>query len=119
VVLADDTQLELALLNLVTNALDAMPDGGRLSVHVAPTPNGVRLEIRDTGSGIPPELLSKIFDPWVTTKPPGLGAGLGLSITRDVIERLGGTISAASTPGEGATFVVELPGAPAETAPAI
>jgi two-component system NtrC family sensor kinase len=119
VVLADDTQLELALLNLVTNALDAMPEGGRLTVRIASTPTGMRLEIRDTGTGIPPELLSKIFDPWVTTKPAGLGAGLGLSITRDVIERLGGTITATSAPGEGATFVVELPGAPAEATPAL
>ncbi|HEV8318200.1 MAG TPA: ATP-binding protein [Vicinamibacterales bacterium] len=119
VVLADDTQLELALLNIVSNALDAMPDGGRLTAQIAPTPTGLRLEIRDTGTGIPPELVSKIFDPWVTTKPAGRGAGLGLSITRDVIERLGGTISATSTPGKGATFVVELPGAPAEATPAL
>ena len=119
VVMADDTQLELALLNLVTNALDAMPEGGRLIVQIASTPTGMRIEIRDTGTGIPPELLSKIFDPWVTTKSAGLGVGLGLSITRDVIERLGGTITATSTPGEGATFAVELPGVPAEATPAI
>jgi signal transduction histidine kinase len=118
VVLADDTQLELALLNLITNALDAMPEGGRLSVEVEPTPAGMRIEVRDSGIGIPPELLSKIFDPWVTTKSRGLGAGLGLSITRDVIERLGGSITATSTPGNGAIFVVELPGAMAEAAPA-
>jgi signal transduction histidine kinase len=117
--MADDTQLELALLNLVTNALDAMPEGGRLAVQIASTPTGMRIEIRDTGTGIPPELLSKIFDPWVTTKSAGLGVGLGLSITRDVIERLGGTITVTSTPGEGATFVVELPGARAEATPAL
>ena len=119
VVMADDTQLELALLNLVTNALDAMPEGGRLNVQIASTPAGMRIEIRDTGTGIPPELLSKIFDPWVTTKSAGLGVGLGLSITRDVIERLGGTITVTSTPGDGATFVVELPGAPAEATPVL
>lgn len=118
VVLADDTQLELALLNLVTNAHDAMPEGGRLSVHVEPTRTGMRIEVGDSGIGIPPDLLSRIFDPWVTTKSAGLGAGLGLSITRDVIERLGGSITATSTPGKGAIFVVELPGAVAEAAPA-
>jgi two-component system NtrC family sensor kinase len=119
VVLADDTQLELALLNLVTNALDAMPDGGRLTVQIDSTETGMRLAIGDTGTGIPPDLLSRIFDPWVTTKAAGRGAGLGLSITRDVVERLGGTINVTSTPGNGATFVVELPGAPAESTAAL
>jgi signal transduction histidine kinase len=79
----------------------------------------MRLAIGDTGTGIPPDLLSRIFDPWVTTKAAGRGAGLGLSITRDVVERLGGTINVTSTPGNGATFVVELPGAPAESTAAL
>ena len=64
-----------------------------------------------TGSGIPADVLPRIFDPWVTTKPTDKGTGLGLSITRDVIIGLGGTITAASTPGRGTTFTIELPAA--------
>ena len=114
-VLADETQLELALLNIVTNAVDAMPAGGTLTLRA--TRQGgeagerAHIEIQDTGSGIPPELLGRIFEPWITTKPRTRGAGLGLSITRDVIESLGGTIAAASTPGAGTTFTIDLPAA--------
>lgn len=112
-VAADETQLELALLNLVTNAIDAMADGGTLSVLATPAAQGVRIQVRDTGTGIAPDVLAKIFDPWVTTKPAGRGNGLGLSITQDVITRLGGTISVTSTFGEGATFTIDLPAADA------
>lgn len=108
-VIADETQLELAILNLVTNAIDAMPDGGILTLTAARTPSGARIEVRDTGSGIPPDMLPKIFDPWVTTKPTGRGAGLGLSITRDVINRMGGAIGVESTPGRGTTFTIDVP----------
>ncbi len=114
---ADIVQLELALLNLITNALDAMPDGGALAITVSPSPAGVRIEVADTGSGIAAELLPRIFDPWVTTKSAGHGSGLGLSITRDVVSSHGGTISVASDPGGGATFTIELPAA-SEPAPA-
>lgn len=111
-VLADETQLELALLNIVTNAVDAMPHGGALIVGATAADTGLRIEIRDTGSGIAPELLAKIFEPWVTTKATGRGTGLGLSITRDVVAGLGGAITARSEPGQGAAFIIELPGAP-------
>lgn len=107
---ADAVQLELALLNLVKNSLDAMPDGGTTSITVAPTEAGdVRIEVADTGTGIAPDLLPHIFEPWVTTKEAGRGTGLGLSITRDVVVSLGGTISVHSDLGRGATFIVELP----------
>ena len=105
---ANSEELELAILNLVNNSLDAMPRGGRLAIRAARVQNKVRLEIADTGSGIAPELLPRIFDPWVTTKPAGRGTGLGLSITRDVIARHGGTIEAASEPGR-TVFTIELP----------
>jgi signal transduction histidine kinase len=108
-VLADDTALELALLNLITNAVDAMPGGGELSIRASEGPKGLRLEIRDTGSGIPADLLPKIFDPWVTTKGTR-GNGLGLGVTREVVERFGGSITVSSRPGEGALFTIELPG---------
>ncbi|HTI38620.1 MAG TPA: ATP-binding protein [Vicinamibacterales bacterium] len=110
---ANTEELELAILNLVNNSLDAMPDGGRLTITARTADSRVRIEISDTGRGIDPGLLPRIFDPWVTTKPPGRGTGLGLSITRDVISRHGGTITAESRPGRTA-FTIDLPAAPAE-----
>ena len=109
-ILVDATNLELSLLNLMTNAVDAMPNGGRLRVRVTDgPPNRVRIEISDTGHGIPDELLPRIFEPWVSTKKPGRGTGLGLAIARDVLSAHGGTIQVASTVGEGTTFTIELP----------
>ena len=106
---ADVVQLELALLNLVTNAIDAMPDGGRLSIVLRAQPDSVRLTVGDTGPGIAADVLQRIFEPWVTTKPPGRGTGLGLAIARDVIVAHGGAITAANRPGGGAEFTVTLP----------
>jgi two-component system sensor histidine kinase HydH len=104
-------QFELALLNLVTNSLDAMPSGGTASITVSPAAAGVRIEVVDTGTGIAPDLLPRIFEPWVTTKAEGHGTGLGLSITRDVVAWHGGTITVTSEPGSGATFTIDLPAA--------
>jgi signal transduction histidine kinase len=108
----DEVQLELALANLVANALDAMPYGGYLTVTCRAQPGAVVVEISDSGAGIPPELMERIFEPWVTTKPPGHGTGLGLSITRDVVQRAGGTIAAEPREGGGTTFRVTLVAAP-------
>lgn len=110
-IMADGVQLELALLNLVSNSLDAMPAGGTAVLTVSRTPSGVRIEVADTGSGIPVDLLPRIFEPWVTTKTAGKGTGLGLSITRDVVTAHGGTIAAANRAGGGAIFTIELPAA--------
>ena len=107
---ADSEELELALLNLVNNSLDAMPAGGTLSIAARSGAGRVRIDITDSGAGVPASLLPRIFEPWVTTKPPGRGTGLGLSITRDVIARHGGGISAASEPGC-TTFTIDLPAA--------
>jgi signal transduction histidine kinase len=109
--LADPVQLELALLNLITNSVDAMASGGKLMVRVQPVSDRLHLEIKDTGSGIPPDLLARIFDPWVTTKPHGKGSGLGLSIARQVVASHGGTIGVDNRPGEGAIFTIDLPAA--------
>ncbi|HET7220952.1 MAG TPA: ATP-binding protein, partial [Vicinamibacterales bacterium] len=106
---ADAPQLELALLSLVTNALDAMPSGGTLTIRGARTDTGLRLEIADTGHGIPPELMPRLFDAGVTTKPPGHGTGLGLGIVREVVRQHGGQIRAANGPDGGATFAIDLP----------
>ena len=106
---ADAPQLELALLSLVTNALDAMPSGGTLTVRGTPSGTGVQLEIADTGHGIPPELMPRLFDAGVTTKPPGHGTGLGLGIVREVVRQHGGEIRAANGRDAGATFIIDLP----------
>src|SRR4051812_11270441 len=108
---ADETQLELAVLNLMTNALDAMPNGGTLTLAARDEGGRIRIEVSDTGTGIAADILPHIFQPWVTTKSAGEGTGLGLSITRDVVSRLAGTVTAISTPGEGSTFTIELPAA--------
>jgi two-component system, NtrC family, sensor kinase len=110
---ADFEELELAMMNLVTNSLDAMPEGGTLTIHARPSADGVHVEVSDTGIGIAKDLLPRIFDPWVTTKAVGRGTGLGLSITHDVIARHGGTISVASEPGHETRFTIELPSTPA------
>jgi len=110
-VAADESQLELALLNLVTNALDAMPAGGTLTLTARMAEHRVKIDVCDTGSGITPDVLPRIFEPWVTTKPAGRGTGLGLSITRDLIIALGGTIAVATSDGHGTTFTIELPAA--------
>jgi signal transduction histidine kinase len=108
-VTADETQLELAVINLITNALDAMPNGGTLTLSASATDRSVQIEVTDTGTGIAADILPHIFQPWVTTKSAGQGTGLGLSITRDVVSRSGGTVTAGSMVGKGSTFLIELP----------
>ena len=113
-VMADAVQLELALLNLVTNSLDAMPSGGVMSISVGADRRRAARESRwpTRGPGIAPELLPRIFDPWVTTKEAGRGTGLGLSITREVVVGHGGTITVKSEVGVGSVFTIDLPAAP-------
>ena len=109
-ILVDATNLELAILNLITNAIDAMQDGGTLTISVEQvSPTRARIEISDTGHGISNELLPRIFEPWVSTKKPGRGTGLGLPIARDVVSAHGGTIAVQSEIGRGTTFTIELP----------
>lgn len=106
----DTSRLTEVFVNLFNNALDAMPGGGRLSVRaMANRPDGgVRIEVEDTGEGIPSEDLPRIFDPFFTTKRPGKGTGLGLSISHGIIKDHGGEIWARSKPGAGTTMVVTL-----------
>ncbi len=102
--------LRQLLLNLITNAAHAMPDGGTLTVRTAQNDAGyVEIEVRDTGVGIAPNVLPNIFNPFFTTKPPGQGTGLGLSIVHSVVERMGGHIHVKSKPGAGTAFTVEIP----------
>jgi signal transduction histidine kinase len=107
--LADPVQLELALLNLISNAVDAMASGGKLTVRLDRSFDRLHLEVVDTGSGIAPDLVARIFDPWVTTKAPGKGSGLGLSIARQVVASHGGAIRVDNRPGAGAVFTIDLP----------
>ena len=110
----DAGPIEQALLNLVTNSVDAMPGGGRLSLGARAGEGFVELVVSDSGHGIAAEILDQVFDPLFTTKPPGRGTGLGLSIVRDVVAAHGGTLDFASRPDEGTTVTVRLPCAPAE-----
>ncbi|HUW13445.1 MAG TPA: ATP-binding protein, partial [Anaerolineae bacterium] len=102
-------RIHQVFLNLVLNALEAMPDGGHLRIGTDCTgdPAWVRVTVADTGSGIVPDDLSRLFDPFYTTKAEGLG--LGLYITRNIVEEHGGRIEVESEPGEGTTFTVWLP----------
>lgn len=103
----DSDRLKQAFLNLLTNAMDAMPDGGDLWVTTTNTAAGVEITIRDSGAGIPADRLPLIFEPFYTTK--GSGTGLGLSITHAIIANHGGRIEVQSQPGEGTSFQIILP----------
>ena len=102
-------KINQVVMNLLTNAIDACPEGGTVTVRTRPEDGGVRIEVADTGCGIDPDVRDRIFDPFFTTKPVGQGTGLGLSISYGIIKDHGGTIDVDSTPGQGACFIVHLP----------
>ncbi|RCK79578.1 MAG: [FeFe] hydrogenase large subunit, fused to signal transduction histidine kinase [Candidatus Ozemobacter sibiricus] len=109
--LLDPVQIRQALTNLINNAIEAMPNGGVLTVAVRPLPERQQVEvtIADTGVGIPEENLSKLFTPFYTTKGIGKGTGLGLAITYGIVKMHRGTITVQSKPGEGTRFTIVLP----------
>ena len=121
---ADEAQLSNALINLVVNARDAMPKGGTVTIRTAnetanesvafgtaqmPAGDYVRIEVADTGTGIPKEVIGKIFDPFFTTKPVGQGTGLGLATVYGIVKQTGGFITVESEIGRGTTFRIYLP----------
>jgi hypothetical protein len=102
-------QLQQVFLNLILNARDAMSAGGTLEVRTWPEDSGVRAEVADTGHGIAPEHLHRIYDPFFTTKAVRKGTGLGLSVTYGIIQEHGGSIEVSNRPGGGASFRIALP----------
>ena len=106
-VLFHASTLRRAVLNLVQNALDAIAQGGRVSITGQGTATQVQLQVRDTGSGIAAERLERIFEPLYTTKPGG--KGLGLYIVQEIVAAHGGQITVASMEGQGTTFTITLP----------
>ncbi|MDJ0932073.1 response regulator [Breoghania sp.] len=124
-VMADQNQLEQVVVNLAVNARDAMPEGGRLTIRTSnvdeetshsfddtrgmPDGNYVLIEVTDTGTGISPDIMEKIFDPFFSTKEVGKGTGLGLSTVYGIIKQTGGYIYPSSVQGEGMTFRIFLP----------
>jgi PAS domain S-box-containing protein len=130
---ADRGQVEQILMNLATNARDAMPEGGKFTIHTENAELGpddvarypyvrpgryVRLSVRDTGKGMTDEVRARVFEPFFTTKPPGRGTGLGLATAYGIVKQSGGYIWVSSVLGEGATFDVYLPRVD-EAAPAL
>jgi C4-dicarboxylate-specific signal transduction histidine kinase len=115
-VLGDSLLLQQALLNILINAEHAVIDGGRerridLASSIDDSREHVSLTVRDTGRGIPADVLPRIFDPFFTTKEVGQGTGLGLAITYGIVQEHGGTISASNAPDGGAVFRLDLPSA--------
>jgi signal transduction histidine kinase len=108
---ADAERLEQMVSNLVNNAIRHTPPGGLVAVVVAPETDRVRIEVRDTGEGIPLEELPRVFERFYrgNGSDGGVGAGLGLALVKELAEAMGGTVEASSTPGEGSCFTVRLP----------
>jgi len=111
---ADPGQIEQILMNLTVNARDAMPEGGRLRIATASMPRAekVQLSVSDTGTGMSPEVMARIFEPFYTTKEEGKGTGLGLATVYGIVKQSEGSIEVASEPGRGTTFTLLFPAVP-------
>jgi two-component system NtrC family sensor kinase len=105
----DAGQLQQAIIALATNAVDAMPEGGTLTISARQQDREVLVEISDTGAGIAPEHIAKIFEPFFTTKEVGRGTGLGLAVCYGILTEHGGSLDVQSTLGAGSTFTITLP----------
>jgi two-component system NtrC family sensor kinase len=107
---ADGGQIQQAIIALATNGIDAMPQGGKLTFRALSVGGRVAIEVEDTGAGIPPENMSKIYEPFFTTKEVGKGTGLGLAVCYGIVSEHGGRLSVRSSLGKGTTFSIFLPG---------
>jgi signal transduction histidine kinase len=108
-VLADPVQLEQVLMNLVANANDAMPHGGRLRVSVGFQGRWAQIIVQDNGVGMDSRTLAHLFEPFFTTKGPGVGTGLGLATVYGIVQQYNGEVQVESSPGQGSTFTIRLP----------
>jgi two-component system, NtrC family, sensor kinase len=108
-ILCHPGELNQVFLNLLTNAIEAIPDTGTITVTTRATPAGVHVEVKDTGTGMDTATLERLGEPFFTTKPVGKGMGLGLSISTGIIERHHGRLQFDSRPGVGTTVIVEVP----------
>lgn len=108
-ILGEVTELEQVFINLIINAMDATPRGGRITLFATQVENRVQIRVQDTGTGIEQEHLNRIYDPFFTTKDVGVGTGLGLAISYRIVEDHGGTIIVASSPEHGTTFTLNFP----------
>ena len=106
-VVADCTYINRIMYNLVNNAVQAMPKGGKLTIHAYKEAKGVVISVKDTGVGIPEDVKSKLFTPMFTTKAKG--QGFGLAVIKRMTEALGGTVAFESQEGKGTTFIIHLP----------
>ena len=106
---SDPSRLRQVLINLIGNAIHAIKDRGTITVRVASSASFAVFTVTDTGAGIPGENLTRIFEPFFSTKSPGQGTGLGLYVTRSIVDRLGGEITVTSRLGKGTEFTVKLP----------
>jgi len=109
IIASDQAQLQQVFLNLISNAIDAIGKDGLVAVKSGRLGQELRVRVSDNGRGIPEDLQKKVFDPFFTTKEKGKGTGLGLWISYNIIEKMGGTITLVSRQGEGTTFTVKLP----------
>jgi signal transduction histidine kinase len=105
----DPARMKQVFLNVINNAVQAMPRGGSVTVGTRATALEVTVTFADTGGGIPPEHLERIFEPFFTTKPEMVGTGLGLAVSMGIVRQHGGTIDVESTPGQGSTFTIRIP----------
>ena len=108
-IFGDPHQLQEVFFNIILNAIDAMPKGGRLTIEARGLGNFIDIKIMDTGIGIPQEDLGNIFQPFHTTKPLGEGTGLGLSVSLEIVKKHSGTINVYSEVGIGTVFSITLP----------
>jgi CheY-like chemotaxis protein len=121
-IMGDPGSFNVAVMNLCLNGLDAMPEGGTLTIRTSiPDPDTVEVDVEDTGEGMTPEVLARVMEPFFTTKAVGKGTGLGLSVTHGVVAAHGGTLEILSRPGEGTRVKLRLPRLrkPVQAAPAL